>query len=351
MTRTFEPHGAGVLRFATAPVSDLLARASARQAVRPGDGRSGSAFERVTIDGQGYFLKRLSPASDWIMRVTGDFVHRPYLVWKAGLMDRAPACIDHTVVAMEVAGEGNEAELSMLMRDVGPHLVPEGDALVPPAQHEGFVVHLAELSVSFWGWRDTVGGLTTMAERVRIFAPDNIAAELLVDDVPGPVAAADAGWGALAQRSPSLSQVTTALHDAPELVTTPLAATPVTLLQGDWKMGNLGTHPDGRTILLDWAYPGSGPACWDLCWYLALNRARLPETKEATIARFRSALEHAGVTTDPWFDAQLDLCLVAIMGTFGWEKALGDDDELRWWERAVAGAVARQGIAVPPSAP
>ena len=55
-------------------------------------------------------------------------------------------------------------------------------------------------------------------------------------------------------------------------------------------MGNLGTHPDGRTILLDWAYPGSGPACWDLCWYLALNQARLPESKEATIERFRAAL-------------------------------------------------------------
>ena len=56
-------------------------------------------------------------------------------------------------------------------------------------------------------------------------------------------------------------------------------------------MGNLGTHPDGRTILLDWALPGSGPACWDLCWYLALNQARLPEPKEAAIGRFRAALE------------------------------------------------------------
>jgi hypothetical protein len=47
----------------------------------------------------------------------------------------------------------------------------------------------------------------------------------------------------------------------------------------DWKMGNLGTHPDGRTILLDWAFPGAGPARWDLCRYLALNRARLPRTE------------------------------------------------------------------------
>jgi hypothetical protein len=47
-------------------------------------------------------------------------------------------------------------------------------------------------------------------------------------------------------------------------------------------------------ILLDWTLPGTGPACWDLCWYLALNRARLPEPKEAVIARYRSELENHG---------------------------------------------------------
>jgi hypothetical protein len=103
-------------------------------------------------------------------------------------------------------------------------------------------------------------------------------------------------------------------------------------------------HPDGRTILLDWALPGSGPACWELCWYLALNRARLPETKEATIARFRASLEGRGMDISRWFERQLDLCLVGVMSTFGWEKALGDDDELHWWERRVMDAVARQDL-------
>src|SRR5579864_5380655 len=99
------------------PVTELLSRASAREVVRPSDGKSLSSFERVTVDGAAYFLKRLSPATDWIMRATGDHVHRPYLVWRAGLMDKAPPSIDHTVVAMEIAGAGDEAELSMLMRD------------------------------------------------------------------------------------------------------------------------------------------------------------------------------------------------------------------------------------------
>jgi len=326
------------------PVSELLIRATSRESVSPEDGKSTSSFERVTIDGQGYFLKRLSPASDWIMRVTGDHVHRPYLAWQAGIMDQVPTSIDHTLVAMEISGVGDDAELSMLMRDVGPHLVPEGDSLVPAAQHAGFINHLAELSSTFWGWQDDVGGLTTMPERFRFFDAVNVARELAVADPPGPIVAADAGWRQLADRSPDLASVARAIQDEPAILAGPLAATPVTFLHGDWKMGNLGTHPDGRTILIDWAYPGSGPACWDLCWYLALNRTRLPESKEAAIAHFRRALERHGVDTSGWFDTQLDLCLIGIMATFGWEKALGDEDELRWWERRVADAVARREL-------
>lgn len=326
------------------PVSQLLGRASARVAVQPSDGKSTSSFERVTVDGQSYFLKRLSPATDWIMRVTGDRVHRPYLIWQAGIMDRAPACIDHTVVAMEIAGDGDEAVLSMLMRDVAGHLVPEGDAPVPAAHHEGFLDHLAQLSAAFWGFEDTIGGLTTMVERLRFFDLPNVTRELAVDDPPGPIAAADAGWRALPARSPFLADLARHVQEEPDALAEAMARTPATFLHGDWKMGNLGHHPDGRTILLDWAYPGAGPVCWDLCWYLALNQARLPETKEASIARLRAALERHGVATDGWFDTQLDLCVIGIMVTFGWEKALGDEDELRWWERYVGAAVERQGL-------
>ena len=318
--------------------------------MHPTDGKSTSVFERVRIDGQRYFLKRLSPATDWIMRVTGDHVHRPYLIWASGMMERVPACIDHAVVAMEVQGSGDDAELFILMRDLAAYLVPEGDTLVAQVQHEGFIAHLAELCVAFWGFEDTIGRLTTMAERLRFFCAANVARESAVPEPPGPIAAADAGWRALYKRSAPLAGLAAAVWDDPSLLAAPLAATPATFLHGDWKMGNLGSHPDGRTILLDWAVPGSGPACWDLCWYLALNRARLPETKEATIARFRAALEDRGISTDRWFSAQLDLCIIGIMATFGWEKALGDEEELRWWERAVAEAAERQGIAMPPSA-
>jgi hypothetical protein len=75
---------------------------------------------------------------------------------------------------------------------------------------------------------------------------------------------------------------------------------------------------------------------------VALNRARLPEPKEATFARFRTHLEAHGIDTADWLDAQLDLCGVGIMATR--EKALGDGDELGWWEHRVGEALERQAL-------
>ena len=78
-------------------------------------------------------------------------------------------------------------------------------------------------------------------------------------------------------------------------------------------------------------YLGEGPACHDLAWYLALNRRKLPTSKEQVIADFRTALERDGIDTGPWWDRQLRLALLGAVVQQGWEKALGDDDEWRWW--------------------
>src|SRR5258707_2281734 len=94
----------------------------------PADARSGAVFERVVVGSDRYFVKRFGFASDWVMRVSGDRVGRQYLVWRTGIMDRSPGCIDHTVVATGVDGAGEEAVLTIVMREVGEYLVPPGDA-------------------------------------------------------------------------------------------------------------------------------------------------------------------------------------------------------------------------------
>jgi hypothetical protein len=319
-------------------VAELLAGVTSREPLVADDGKSGNTLERVVIGGERFVVKHQSADRDWLMRVSGDQECWPMVLWRNGILDRAPACIDHAVVAMALDGTGPSAHLAILMHDVGSALIPEGDTPVSIADHDALLTHMATMHAELWGWRDDLG-LQSLEQRVAMFAPATIAPELLVDDVPVPIAVADEGWRRLPEVAPDLAALVLPFHDDPGPLTAGLRATPSTFLHGDWKMGNLGRHPDGRTILLDWAYPGAGPACWDLLWYLALNRARLPRSKEASIEHFRAALEGCGIETEPWWDRQLGLCSVAIMVVFGWEKAMGDLDELAWWQdRAIGGA-------------
>jgi len=130
------------------------------------------------------------------------------------------------------------------------------------------------------------------------------------------------------------------LHADVAPLTAALGHVPHTLVHGDWKAANIGSHADGRTVLLDFGEaPGEASPLADLSWYLALNAALLPESKDDTIATYRTALERHGVSTDGWWDRAVALEMLGVMVQFGWEKALGGPGpELSWWEgRALEG--------------
>ena len=319
-------------------IEELAAGASDRRTVRTSDAKSGAEFELLTIDGRSYFLKVLDAESDWIMRVTGNTDHWEHKVWLAGLYHRFPDVIDHTIVAMALDTSGGSTRLGILMDDVSESLVPPGDDVVAVETHGGFVRHMAQLHADFWGWHDSVG-LCPMANRIRFFCPEVIAPELLAEEIPGPIGAADQGWKRLARIQPELSGFIQGIHGDPSDLVDALADCPATFVSGDWKMGNLGRHADGRTVLVDQAYPGEAPGLYDLLWYVALNRQRLPVSKEATIQAYRAGLEAAGIDTGGWFERQLGLSVIALMATFAWEKALGDADEMAWWSAQVAKAL------------
>jgi hypothetical protein len=327
-------------RTAAASIDELLAGATSRRPFHNADGKSGSTFARVDIDGERHVLKVMHVDDDWIARSLGDVTCRQVTVWTSGLLDAVPPSIDHTVVGAARGFGRNGWGAALLMRDVGDHLVPEGDDPVSLHQHAAFLDHMAELSARFWGWTDTVG-LTPPTIRWSFFGPGMLECERergWPHEVP---AIAERGWRAFAERAPAdVRDAVEAVRRTPSLLADAVATTPSTFVHGDWKMGNLGTRADGRTILLDCAYPGEGPACHELGWYLATNRARLPEAKEEAIARFRRALAAHGIATDGgWWDRQLDLCLLGTVVQLGWEKALGDDAELGWWtDRAREGA-------------
>lgn len=320
-------------------VAELLRGATHREPFLTSDSKSGSGFERVVIDGAPHVLKHVHPDRDWTMRFNHDVGCNPVQVWAAGLMDALPERIDHATVAVAGGLGRNGWGGAILMRDAGPELVAPGGAPLDPAAHARHLDDMAALSARMLGWRDTVG-LVPLAARWGWFGPrclDAEAARGWPDPVPRVAAQ---GWERFAERAPRDARaVIDELRRDPSPLVAAAGRTPMTFVHGDWKLGNVGTARDGRTILIDWTYPGEAPPCYELAWYLALNSARLPASKEDTIAGFDAALRRHGVDTAPWFARQSALCLLGALVIFGWEKALGDDAELLWWcRRAVAGA-------------
>jgi hypothetical protein len=319
-------------------VEALLAGATGRCVMRSTDSKSGARFERVDIDGEPHVVKFLHVDDDWIMRSTGDLACRPVTVWRAGLLDLVPTCIDHAVVGAATGLGRNGWGAALLMRDVSAWLVPEGDEPVPLDRHLRFLDDMAALHAAFWGWTDTVG-LTPELHRYTEFSAANMSVEEgrgWPDAVPRLIVE---GWARFPSVAGDVAEAVLELTTDPTPLARALQRCPRTFLHGDWKMGNLGARPDGTTVLLDWALPGEGCPTLELAWYLALNAARLPQTKEDAAQAYRSSLEGHGVDTGPWWNEALDLALLAGSVWFGWEKALGGPGpELTWWiERAAAG--------------
>ncbi len=253
------------------------------------------------------------------------------------MLDRLPEVIDHAVVAAAFDGTVG----MVLLRDVSSSLLVPGRPFAP-VQHARYIDHMAALHATFWGWTDDVG-LTDLTRRYTMFSPAVAASEAARgSDAIVPKVMAE-GWSRLPEVSPTpLARVHLAApRRAPVRLIEALQHVPHTLVHGDWKAANLGTHDDGRTVLLDFGeLPGEASPLTDLLWYLALNADLLPEAKDVVIARYRDSLERNGVVTEGWWEAALELELLGCMVQFGWEKALGGPgDELAWWEEmALRGA-------------
>ena len=324
-------------------VEALLAGAERREPFVNPDGRSSTVFERAWFGGVPHVVKYLDLDHDFTMRVSGDVGGRTVQAWRAGLLDAAPDLIDHTIVGAALGHGRNGWGGALLMRDVSGELHPSGDKPIPEEQHAVFLDHLAGFCAATWGWRDDPErgpGLLPYAARWAWFGRAAIEGERALGWPERVPQLADAGWERFDERAPhDVAALVQSLRDDVWPLAAALRQTPSCFLHGDVKASNAGRAPDGRTVLIDWAYVGEGPACHELVWHLALDRARLPVTKEEATAMFRAALERHGVDTAEWWDRQLNLCLLGGLVQFGWEKALGDGEELAWWCDA-----ARRGI-------
>jgi hypothetical protein len=318
-----------------ASVTELIAGATSRVSLTEGAGKSGARLERLVIGGQPYVLKHLDLAQDWTMRASGSLRGAPLLAWERGLLARLPACFNQPIVGVcRIGGNGSvpSGGCALLMRDVARWLVPVSDEPIGLEQHLRFLRHMAALHAAFWA----CGGeceVVPVMHRYLELSPWLAQAEAFVGSghlVPRLVGE---GWPRLAEVAPAAASVVTPLARDPGPLVEALAGTPQTFVHSNWKLDNLGTDADGRTVVLDWEQPGRGAPLSDLAWYLAINCRRLPQGKDDAIAAYRGALEEHGISTEAWWDRQLALCLLGALVQFGWEKALGGyDEELAWWE-------------------
>jgi hypothetical protein len=309
-------------------VAELIAGATERTSLTEGAGKSGARLERLVIGGQPYVLKHLDLAEDWTMRASGCLRGAPLAAWERGLLARVPACFNQPIV--EVFRE--DGGCGVLMRDVTPWLVPVSDEPIGLEQHLRFLRHMAALHAAFWG----CGGeceVVPVMHRYLELSPWLADAEASVGSAHLVPRLVGEGWPRLAEVAPAAAAVVTPLARDPGPLVEALEGTPQTFVHSNWKLDNLGTDADGRTVVLDWEQPGRGAPLSDLAWYLAINCRRLPQGKEEAIAAYRRALEEHGISTEAWWDRQLALCLLGALVQFGWEKALGGyDEELAWWE-------------------
>jgi hypothetical protein len=323
-------------------VGELLAGATSRTVLADAPGKSGARLERVVIGGEQYVLKHLNLAEDWTMRASGCLRGAPLELWERGILDRLPACLNQPIVgaAPDARPGARTGGCALLMRDVTPWLVPATDALLSVGQHERFLRHMAALHARFWDCGPEYE-VVPATHRYLELSPWLAEAEAEIGSAHLVPKLVGEGWPKLAEVAPAAAAVVTPLARDPGPLLEALASTPHTFVHSNWKLDNLGTDGEGRTVVLDWEQPGRGAPLADLAWYLAINCRRLPRSKEDSIRDYRQALEDHGVDTGPWWDRQLPLCLLGAMVQFGWEKALGGyDEELAWWERQSVQAAA-----------
>jgi hypothetical protein len=313
-------------------LDQLLRGCEQREPWSTADSLSGSRFERVVIDGKPHVVKYISVDSDWIMRATGDLGRRQLTLLSSGVLAALPDSIDHAIVGC--APLTSDSGVALLMRDVSDAMIPAGDKPIEARLHRGFINDMAALHAAYWGFEDDDATLFPFAHHYVILTPAMAALEAATqhsDAVPPAVAE---GWRQLSARYPRDAHTLRSLVHDPWPLVAALQEGPQTLIHGDWKLGNLG-HDGSRTILLDWDRTGRGAALVDLAWYLAVNCDRLPESKEASIAAYRAALESSGIATGAWWDQQLAAALAGAFLQLGWSKT-GDAREFGWWSERLA---------------
>ncbi len=126
--------------------------------------------------------------------------------------------------------------------------------------------------------------------------------------------------------APDVARLVRALVTDPTPLCNALRRYPRTLVHGDWRHANTGVLQGNppRIVLLDWQLAAVTPPAVELGRALNTNSVLLPESKEATIARYRDRLAaRLGARfDDSWWEPQIALGLLGGFVQDGWAIAL-----------------------------
>lgn len=302
-------------------VTSVLDGAHERSPFAGEGGRTGATFERAVLrDGTPVVVKHIS-SNDWMLVVSGGVSYIDTMS-RAGVFDRMPHVIDHTMLALEPVDGG----YVLVMRDASEHVLAEGRVLSRD-ENRRVLTAVDAMYREFWGDRLTA---CSLEEHFEIFSP-RILDRLGHLQTPIP-ALMRRGWDMFSSVAPSdVTDVMIGLLEDPTPIVRELEKLPSTLIHGDLRLHNLGLSPE-RVVLLDWEVVGVGPPSIDFGWYLIISAGRIDATREQITGDFR---EISGDLFDP---VALELGLLSALLFLGWNKAIdileNPDPAIRAQERA-----------------
>ncbi|HYC07964.1 MAG TPA: hypothetical protein VEG29_08585 [Candidatus Binatia bacterium] len=279
---------------------DVLATyglAGVDEAPFPNDGWSGARLTRLVRpdDGAAFIVKRSSWALDWIARSTRDHALRE------GFVAATPMPLPHPLVAPYLGAGAEGTTLGLVMPDLSGRLLEWelGAAPLDTATLDRCLAAIAGLHAAPWPVADLADSAHAWpaappAERLVLLGPSS--ATRLAASGPGAAEAAGArfraGWAAFRRRAPASAwDLVASLDGDPHPLVQVLGRLPAVGLHGDLKLGNLAPLPDGRVAAIDWQLTMLAPVAVELGWFLVVNSGVLPESAEATLARYRSAVD------------------------------------------------------------
>jgi Phosphotransferase enzyme family len=311
--------------------SELLHQVVEWTALTGHEGRSGAGLEHVRLaDGTTYVVKRVTPATDLTLALTGGTVSVEYLLWHSGALERLPPGVSHAVVDGWVEGD-----TTVLVMDDLADQVLTWESRLSTEETDWVLARVAAMHRRFLGSppEETVA----LDRLLTLFAPQRIRG--LADEGHELAVLARRGWEIFAQTVPAdvAGPVLVLLEDPTRLVTA-LGEGPVTLVHGDLATVNMAR--DGDTlVLLDWALASAAPGALDIAFLLAGCSSVLEPSRDHVLRTY------AGLAGPAYDGRSMRLALLAGLMWLGWNKALDAAEhpdpvtrererrDLEWWVR------------------